>query len=972
MLSALKCLYTNADSLTTKKHFLEDLVKDYHPDIIGITEAIPKNLNEGIKEVELSINGYEMFSNLKGRGVCLYISSRLKASPANIKDSTEGVWCEIRLRKQDKLLIGCIYRSPNSTDDDNKKISGMLKQATEIKATHTLIMGDFNHPEIDWQQCSCDKSSNHPASKFLETIRDSFLYQHVTQATHFRSCQKANVLDLILTNEEEMINELEYLAPLGKSHHVVLKFEMKCYVPDSHNKNASYCYDKGDYSTMRRMFQDVDWDTELDGHPVEEMWGIIRNKLTTATAKCIPKKNYTKQSQQKPLWMTAAAKEKIKAKQKAFTIYRTTLDKKDYDNYARARNQAKWATRKAVQEFEKRIAKEAKTNPKAFYKYAKSKTKSYTGVPDLKKNNGSIASTDLEKSEILNNFFCDVFTRENTDDMPTCDLKVFSSTLSDVKFTQEDVEKKLDKLKIDKSAGPDGLHPRILRELSPVLSKPLYLLFRKSLHECKIPSSWKDAHVSPIFKKGSKSLPCNYRPISLTSVVCKLLESLLRDALMSHMISNNLISTYQHGFVQGRSCTTQLLAVLESWTKILDEEGGCIDSIYLDFQKAFDTVPHRRLMMKLRSYGVEGDFSNWIEDFLRDRRQLVVLGGEKSSWAPVVSGIPQGSVLGPLLFLCYINDLPEAVHAVVQMFADDAKLYRRIQKETDCVSLAADLKELEYWSSKWLLKFNISKCKVMRLGSDSPPFDYQFGSESDRQLLEVTKVEKDLGVYVDDELKYSKHIQTVANKGTRLLTMIRRAYVYLDGPSLVLLYKSLVRPHLEYGNVIWSPTLKKNIQLIENVQRRATKLVPGLKDLSYEDRLKCLGLPSLVYRRARGDMIEVYKYLHNIYNVDASFLPLDKDSITRGHSLKIKKNRCRGRDRLFFFSQRVVNPWNSLTDEIVQAPTLNTFKARLDRFWQEYMYSLEPPCMRTVKHQVKPVQTHDNKESMDQSTGTSA
>ena len=186
------------------------------------------------------------------------------------------------------------------------------------------------------------------------------------------------------------------------------------------------------------------------------------------------------------------------------------------------------------------------------------------------------------------------------------------------------------------------------------------------------------------------------------------------------------------------------------------------------------------------------------------------------------------------------------------------------------------------------------------------------------------------------------------------MAMIRRDYVYLDGDSLVLLFKSLIRPHLEYGNVVWSPVSQKNIDLIENVQRRATKLVPEISKLKYEERLKHLKLPSLVYRRARGDMIEVYKYLHGTYKVEASFLPLDSDSITRGHSLKLDKQRNRLEIRQQFFSQRVVDLWNSLKEPIVQAPTLNTFKARLDSHWRDHTYSLKPPPTRIpVKFRVK-------------------
>jgi hypothetical protein len=394
---------------------------------------------------------------------------------------------------------------------------------------------------------------------------------------------------------------------------------------------------------------------------------------------------------------------------------------------------------------------------------------------------------------------------------------------------------------------------------------------------------------------------------------------------------------------------------MEIWTKILDvSPSHCVDAIYLDFAKAFDTVPHKRLMLKLRCYGITGKVYEWIEDFLSKRRQLVVINGAKSDWTPVLSGIPQGSVLGPMLFVCYINDLPDVVHTMIQMFADDAKVFKEIIDVSDCEKLADDLARLDEWSNRWLLKFNTSKCKVMRLGTKSPAFDYQMGPTGSKHQLEVTSEERDLGVIVDDTLKYDKHAESTANKGTSILAMIRRAYVYLDGPSLVLLYKSLIRPHLEYGNVVWAPVTQKNITLIENVQRRATKLVPEIRNLTYENRLRRLKLPSLVYRRARGDMIEVYKYLHGAYRVDVSFLPLDSNSITRGHSLKLTKQRNRLQLRQHFFSQRVVDRWNSLTELVVTAPTLNSFKARLDSHWIDYLYSLNPPRTRTaVKFTVK-------------------
>ena len=250
--------------------------------------------------------------------------------------------------------------------------------------------------------------------------------------------------------------------------------------------------------------------------PVNECWNVFANTLNSIMASCIPKIKKNNRTKNKPLWMTKQAQDKIKAKQKAFTNFKTTMEQSDYSLYTRARNQAKWATRKAVQDFEKNIAREAKSNPKAFFKYAKSKLKSRPGIPDLKREDGGVACSNIDKAEALNHFFSSVFTRETEDNLPSCDFPPVETALTDTLFTEIDIAAKLHRLKIDKSAGPDGIHPRVLKEMSASLNRPLYILFRCSLDNGKIPTAWRDAHVSPIFKKGSKCNPGNYRPVSLT------------------------------------------------------------------------------------------------------------------------------------------------------------------------------------------------------------------------------------------------------------------------------------------------------------------------------------------------------------------------------------------------------------------------------------------------------------------------
>ena len=564
----------------------------------------------------------------------------------------------------------------------------------------------------------------------------------------------------------------------------------------------------------------------------------------------------------------------------------------------------------------------------------------------MKGNDQGMTKTDEEKANVLCDYFTEVFTEEDIANIPDAQLHEELPPLQDINFTVDDVEKALMKLKVGKSPGPDQLHPRMLRELASVLKIPLFILFRKSLDKGQLPLQWKCAHVSPIFKKGNRSSPCNYRPVSLTSVVCKLMETLIRDSLVTHMEENHLVCHQQHGFRAGRSTTTQLLSTLEVWTRILDE-GGCVDTVFMDFMKAFDKVPHRRLLRKLEGYRVTRNVLAWIDDFLSERHQRVVVNGAKSKWSSVTSGIPQGSVLGPVLFVIYINDLPESCDCSTLLFADDTKVFQQVKSTADCEKLQADLNHLQSWADRWQLCFHPQKCKVMRIGNGHPEFTYQMTVDGLLIDLDTTHTEKDLGVYVDDKLKFDFHIHTAVTRANRMLGLIKRSYTYLDKESLLCLYKAMVRPILEYGVTVWSPYRIGDIDAVESVQRRATRILPELRGLDYEARLRSLKLPTLTYRRLRGDVINVYKYIHGIYRLSLAdnMFEMAQYGATRGHSFKLYKHQSRLNLRKHFFSQRVVDVWNSLPDDVVTAPSLNMLKRRLDYHWRNetFLYNYKAP-----------------------------
>ena len=318
----------------------------------------------------------------------------------------------------------------------------------------------------------------------------------------------------------------------------------------------------------------------------------------------------------------------------------------------------------------------------------------------------------------------------------------------------------------------------LIKECKNSLLSPLKLIFEKSIQEAKIPEIWKLAHVTAIFKSGSKSRSENYRPISLTSVPGKIMERLIRDEIVNHMKQNQLFSKSQHGFLAGRSSTAL-------------DQGDDVDVIYLDFCKAFDMVPHKRLLKKLWAYGIRGNVHAWVKDFLTNRSQLVKINGASSEPVNVTSGIPQGSVLGTILFLIYINDLPDTIAAIIKLFADDAKVYRSISTVENVNEVQNSVNQSKSWADIWEMLFNLKKCKHLHIGARQQPATYTMNSGQEQYEIEKVSSEKDLGVIMDKALNFSEHISSKINKANRNLGLIFRTFTYMDKEMFLNLYNQL-------------------------------------------------------------------------------------------------------------------------------------------------------------------------------------
>ena len=930
--SYISYYYTNIDQLaiksTNKMEELKLIVSDEKPDLIGITEILSKN-NKDFTPAELKLTGYDCFytEDTFERGTVLYVKKSLNGCKFNEFDDIgfkESTWASFRTVNDEKILVGCIYRRGKSTEENLNNLKLIMNSKKLNTFDRVLIAGDFNFPNIDWQNGT---SSDHLGEIFLEAINNAYLVQHVNKPTRIKNDQKRNILDLVLTKNVEDIQHIDYCSAVGLSDHLLLKILTSIPKNIHQNKiNTKFDFNKGNYTDFNIFIQEDNWEY-LNFTDVEEGWNKLKNKVLSGMEEFVPKVNLNKKKS-KPPWMTSDIKKSIKTKYKLFKRFLESKNSFHYKQYIQIRNEVSKKLKNLKREHEKKIAEDCKVNPKAFWHFINSKRKCKIGITSLIKADGTYTKNDKEKAEVLDNLFSSVFTKENKNNIPNTipGEKSENTFLSDIIITEKAVLDKLNNLNTNKTPGADNIHPRVLKELSMSLSKPLTYLFNKSINDGQLPTDWKTANVSAIFKKGEKSDANNYRPVSLTSIVCKILESIIRDVLQNFFENQNLYSSCQHGFRKDKSCTSQLLEVMEDFTTFIDNN-DTFDVIYLDFKKAFDTVPHIRLLNKLKSYGIDGNILSWIESFLTNRTQKVRVGEEQSKISPVISGIPQGSILGPILFTIFINDLPECVSGFCKIFADDTKVYN---KSTEFQQIQEDLNKVEEWSNKWQLHFNISKCKCLYYGKNNPNNIYYLNG----QEINSCNQEKDLGIYFDPDLNFKSHIFNITKKANQVMGIIKRNFNYIDTNVFTKLYKALVRPHLEYGQSVWSPHLIFLSKEIEKVQRRATKQIPTFKNLSYETRMIKLNLPSLKYRRIRGDLIQVYKIIQSKnYQM---FTPCQNS--TRGHNFKLLKNYNRLEVRKNSFSHRIVNRWNALSYETVNSKNINDFKKRLDEDLKDCRY----------------------------------
>ena len=853
------------------------MTESYNSAILAVTET---HLDSDIKDAEINMDGFQLFrADRVGRkhgGVAIYVREDLAVNSVKLSGGSNGVVEHLMLHiKQYNVVVLVIYRPPDCQNCEFVPIIDDLKRKCLALGDPTpslIVCGDFNIPDVNWESVAVGTTTNRTQlSPFecMKKMRDElFLHQIVEAPTRGN-----NLLDLCFVNNADLLWNAETKEIESLSDHKLVVIDTAIGVKQPRGEkeethrgfhNLNFFSERTKWEDMAKELGETNWHSMMHQLDVEAMYQTFHRKLLDVCEKYTPVRRPKAKRRGVPRDRKRLYKKKAKAEVKLNTgrgnaqYHREQI--KELDRQIEASHRAE------ALENEKRAVNVIKENPKYFYNYAKSKAKTRVGIGPLRtdENSQDLKSDSKNMANLLSQQFASSFSTPRVPEHHMGTDVPVEQHFSALQITKDDIETSIKELRSNASAGPDGIPVILLKKVGDKISMPLCLLWNKSLREGYIPLQMKKGKVTPIFKGGDRSLPRNYRPVTLTSHIIKLFEKILVQKLDEHMNMWGLHDTNQHGFRRNRSCLSQLLDHHQEIVEMMSK-GEDVDVIYLDFAKAFDKVDHNVLMNKLSSIGISGEVYNWIRCFLTGRTQTACVEGTESEEFEVRSGVPQGSVLGPLLFVIHISDIGDKlVHSSAGCFADDTRLLKSVCSTVDCVDLQRDLRRVFTWADKKNMTFNSSKFKTMRYtaSSTAQPVEYVYKTRTDD--VDRSESVTDLGVIMNESATFKKQIEKCASKAKGQIGWILRVFATREKLHMITLYKSLVLPFLEYCCPLWSPT-DRNIALVrqlESAQRSFTRRIAGMSDLDYWTRLKRLNMFSLERRRERYCIIYVWKILN--------------------------------------------------------------------------------------------------------------
>lgn len=893
----LRIINVNARSVANKTEQLEILLLQHDPHVAVITETW---LHSEITDDLIFPPSYKVFRKdrpSRGGGVAVLIKNNIQAVSLEDVPDLECL-CMKLFCWGHCFILYAVYRPPNVTQD---YLTNLQVHMSNYKKSKILLFGDFNLPGVDWerlQPCSGYK-------KNVDIVFDIMFTHNLCQVVRepTREFRMSNsVLDLAFV--PHVFHDCNVsVAPGLSDHHLVSVFIPIKPLAKTKTCKAHRIMDftrADDASVIEHLETCI---VEFDGTDACALWNQFKKMCHYCLINFIPVK-YKNIRKQTP-WMTRSIihlRRRIK-RLKKHRAQQSTI------NHLRE-NLALAVRRSKDYYFKTTLPNFIKNDPGKFWRHISDKKAPISEMTI----NGTTVTNQPAIAHHFNNYFHSVFSKPKPYDAPS----TTSAHPSEVNFISYDgVVSMLLNLKTKSSPGPDDIPNGFLRRYAESLARFLVIIFRASLLTGCVPEDWKIARVVPVFKKGDRLQVTNYRPISLTSSCCKLMEHIVATSINEFLDRNNILTDYQHGFRKGFSTVTQLLSVIHSFAASLDNNSQ-IDAIFLDFSKAFDKVPHHSLILKLKTIGLPPIFISWINDYLTNRSQHVSIGRHQSGCLPVTSGVPQGSVLGPLLFLIYINDIIGEVCTGVhiRLYADDCVLFRDVSNENDQSDLQNTLTNIVQWCKRWDMTLNADKSVSLRITNKINALQYAYKLESS-PLQQVASV-KYLGVTLTNNLSWNSHIDNICSLAFRKLCYIRHKLRNAPANVKLLGYNTLIRPKLEYACIIWDPYTKSNIRKLENVQRKAIRFIYSkyLPTDSPSDLMHANGIEELQVRRRNFRLDFLSLLLNNKLRLDPSayLSPMPTRNTRHYHKALLKPYFARTNSFKFSFFPRTISDWNSLTE----------------------------------------------------------
>ncbi|CAI2726366.1 unnamed protein product [Schistosoma spindalis] len=917
----LTLMLINARSIQSKMTHLRTLLLLNNPSLVLITESW---LSSDITDTCLKIDTYELFRcdrvNKKGGGCLVYVSKNLKAETYSdniLSKLPDSIWLTVHTHEC-KILIGCIYRAPNTPSSTDTIISESFAQAASLDFTYKIVCGDFNLPTINW--------TTHSGPLCFEGILRSLDIHGWQQHVHLPT-RNHNILDLIFCHNVTPTSIVVGEKFHNSDHKIVLctlPILAMCNKLKTINTRFQYRdYANADWENFQFLIKHSDWSSFFTSDNLLETLEIFNTTIRSALDTTIPFKiafktttpyiNQKTRSKLRKLKRTYYISKDFSALHQIYSVLDGVQSQHDKHKQAEEHTALTAAskTHALCRLLAKRIRKNEDNNIHSLL---------HDGVTH---NDQTIIC------ELLSEWFSHNGNTSHVTDIDTkCTCKNYLSTIN---FDIGSIHTAIKTLKPNVSSGADGI-PSILYKMSGLDIQTLLLkIYTLSVETGTYPETWKVTYVLPKHKSGPRNLVENYRPINITPVISRIMEKVIKNQLSDHLLKENLIDPSQHGFIRTRSCSTCLIDFFNEVTRIRDQK-KLVVILYFDIKKAFDKVPHNLLINRLKSVGIINPLLQWIKSFLTNRYQITKIDSTTSTPRPISSGVVQGSVLGPLLFIIYINSICKCFSTgKTYLYADDLKVIYKTDTwdvRSTIQTIQHELNIVDDWCKRWRLELNTEKCGWLCIGDTSLKIKLTINSNALSRLASVT----DLGVHYSQRLNFSEHISAKVSKMRKLLGFI--LHNFYKNESKILLYKVCVRPIAEYCSFFFSNLRLSDILKVEGIQRDFTrKILKTESVVDYSSRCQILRIAPLWKRRLRSNLILYFKLLKNLtYSTCNIVLARNSHEYVlrnKESTVKVEKYRSKTRENFFLIKYAII--WNSLPSEIRMADELHTFVRLLDQ-----------------------------------------